>query len=89
MSRASDGTSLACIDWVARQSIDYLYYQFAVFRPHYVGAMGDTPRDYMLHALRTHYIISPRGWQRQFRRRPAKLATRVYHRICVDLGGRP
>jgi len=89
MSRASDGTSLACINWVAGRSVDYLHYQLARYKPHYFASMHDTPSEYLMHALRTHYVIAPRGWQRQFRRAPAKLATRVYYQICCELGGRP
>jgi len=89
MSSVCDGTSMACINWVARQSIDYLHYQIMRYKPHYFARMHDNPSEYLMHALRTHYVIAPRGWQRQFRRAPEKLANRVYYQICLDLGGRP
>ena len=77
------------VQWVARMAMPVLIWQFRTHRKHYLGRMGDNPVKYLSTELQSYYSASPRGWQRQFRRAPAKLANCVYHQISCDLGGAP
>ena len=73
------------INWVVMRTEKLTHWQFLHYRPHYLRCMGDNPRHYLRQALTAYYITAPRGWQRQFRRQPAKLANRVYYRVCCEL----
>ena len=73
------------INWVVMRTEKLTHWQFLHYRPHYLRCMGDNPRHYLRQALTAYYITAPRGWQRQFRRKPAKLANRVYYRVCCEL----
>lgn len=79
-------------DWVAMMAIRLLIWQFRTHRRHYLGRLCELHGNhvhYLLSQLKSYYFASPRGWRRQFRRKPAKLANCVYHDISCELRGRP
>jgi hypothetical protein len=74
--------------WCAKMSIRCLMWQFATHRRHYLGRMECNPRHYLIERLESFYFGSSRGWQRQFRRAPERLANCVFYEICCELRGR-
>lgn len=76
-------------EWVAKMALPVLLWQFRTYRKHYLSRLGSNPVNYLTIELKSFYFASPKGWQRQFRQAPAKLANCVYHKISCELRGRP
>ena len=76
-------------EWVTKMALRVLLWQFSTHRKHYLSQLGGNPVNYLITELESFYFASPKGWQRQFRRAPAKLANCVYHQISCELRGRP
>ena len=75
--------------WCSDIALRCLIWQLTHYRRHYLYKIGSkNVVDYLNRELQSYYFSSPRGWQRQFRRRPARLANRVYYQIICDLRGR-
>lgn len=74
--------------WVAKMAIRCLIWQLSTYRTHYLARCGNNTGHYLVSALESYYFASPRGWQRQFRRRPARLANCVFYDISRELRGR-
>lgn len=89
MSAQPQNRELITINWVVAVTMPHVMMQIKQYRPHYIDVIGDNHIDYIMQIIASHYCIAPRGWQRQFRRAPRKLANRAYYRICLDLESRP
>ena len=74
--------------WCSEKALGCLLWQLSNYRRHYLCQIGGNFVDYLGRELQSYYFGSPRGWQRQFRRRPARLANCVYYQIICDLRGR-
>lgn len=75
--------------WCSDIALRCLIWQLLHYRRRYIGKIeSNNVVDYLRSELQSYYFRSPRGWQRQFRRRPVRLANCVYYQIICDLRGR-